>query len=86
MAYDWYLIARERGFETPKQMLENLYVENGFSLTAIANEIGCSPWSVSFALEKFEIAKRKHGGTRRKAQRISPDAVDALLKKLEEQK
>jgi hypothetical protein len=86
MAYDWFLIAQERGFATPKQFLTQKYTEDGWTMQEIADEVGCSTWVVRYALDRWEIKRRPHGGTRHSKSRLDPNIVSSVIDKLEKEK
>lgn len=85
MALDWYLIAREQGFETPKQMFEKMYIELDYSIQEIAEILTCSTWSIRYAFSRFDIVIKKHGG-RRTGGRASASTIARVINRLEEAK
>jgi len=79
---NWESIAKERGHETPKAMLEKLYLEEGYTMVDIAALIGCSSWSVGRALNYFGIERHRHGGARRSKGKPSISQIESVLQKL----
>ena len=70
MALDWYLIAREHGYDTPKTMLQTLYHDENLTIAEVAEIVGCSAWAIRYALGHFDVAVKPQGGTRRSKRRL----------------
>lgn len=59
---DWNGISKMVGFNSEREMLDNLYTVEGLSINDIAQKLGCGPVTVSQRLERYGIPKRGRGG------------------------
>lgn len=59
---DWHHLSHTLGYSNKHEMLEDLYIKQGLSLTQIGDRLGCSPHCISRNLEREQIDRRNRGG------------------------
>lgn len=62
---DWDLLARHSGYTDEREMLEDLYEEEGHSIAEIASRLGAGTATINRRLDLLGIKKRGRGGANR---------------------
>ena len=64
MAIDWHTLAKDRGHETPKSLLADMYWGDKMTIDKIAKVLFTSTWAVASAMRRFKVPTRPQGGRR----------------------
>ena len=77
---EWEELAKRLGYESEKQMLTNLYEEEGLSVKRVAEKLGAGPATILRRLGIYGINKRPRGGANSPAkQRLKLHLMDQRL-------
>jgi hypothetical protein len=79
----WHPIAETLGFESEKEMLQHLYIDQGFSINELSTIIGFCTSSVRYRLITHLIPLRPRGGSESKVgkRRLKHVPADELINK-----